>query len=111
MQVGLMKKKPDDIILDLFLQQMRQRLGEHLRQIILFGSRARGDFDSDSDYDCLALVDEVSPGIDEAIAEIMGQLLYEHDAVFSIFPVTAERYQQDVWEPLLINVRKEGVAL
>lgn len=106
-----MKKKPDDQILDLFLEQMRQRLGEHLKQVILFGSRARGDFDPDSDYDCLAIVDEISPVVDEIIAEIMGELLYKHDAVFSIFPMAEERYQQDIYEPLLINVRREGVVL
>jgi predicted nucleotidyltransferase len=62
-----MKNKPDNILLDLFLQQMRQRLGDHLRQIILFGSRVRGDFDPDSDYDCLAVVDEVSPAVKNEI--------------------------------------------
>jgi predicted nucleotidyltransferase len=106
-----MNSRPDDKILDIFIKQMRQRLGNHLKQMILFGSRARGDFDSDSDYDCLAIVDEISPGVDKAIAEIMGQLLDEYDAVFSIFPVVEERYQQDVWEPLFINARKEGIAL
>ncbi|NJN94839.1 MAG: nucleotidyltransferase domain-containing protein [Anaerolineales bacterium] len=106
-----MKNKLNDPILEIFLQQMHQKLGSHLKQIILFGSRARGDFDRDSDYDCLAVVDEVSPKVDETIAEIMGQFLNEHDMVFSIFPITQEMYQQDVWEPLLINVRKEGVVL
>lgn len=106
-----MENKPNDPILEIFLQQMHQRLGSHLKQVILFGSRARGDFDLDSDYDCLAVVDEVSPGVDEAIAEIMGQFLYEHDTIFSIFPITTERYQQDIWEPLFINVRQEGIAL
>jgi predicted nucleotidyltransferase len=106
-----MNARPDDKILDVFIKQMRQRLGSHLKQVILFGSRARGDFDLDSDYDCLAVVDEVSPGVDEAIAEIMGQFLYEHDTIFSIFPITQERYQQDVWETLFINVRQEGIAL
>lgn len=106
-----MNHRPNDQILDLFLREIHQRLGEHLQQVILFGSRARGDFDLDSDYDCLAVVDEVSPEVDETIIEIMGQLLCEHDAIFSIFPITAERYQQDVWEPLLMNVREEGIVL
>jgi predicted nucleotidyltransferase len=108
-QAGLMKNKPDDKILDLFLQEMHHRLGVHLRQIVLFGSRARGDFDPDSDYDCLAIVDEVSPGVKNEIIEVIGEFLYNHDAVFSIFPITEEKYQQQTFDPFLINVRREGI--
>lgn len=90
---------------------MRHRLGVHLKQVILFGSRARGDFEAESDYDCLAIVDEVSPVIDTIIDEIASELLYHHNAVFSIFPVSVEKYQADRFEPLLINARKEGVVL
>ncbi|MCB0226825.1 MAG: nucleotidyltransferase domain-containing protein [Anaerolineae bacterium] len=36
---------------------MHQQLGSHLKQVILFGSRARGDFTPDSDYDCLVFVE------------------------------------------------------
>lgn len=63
-----MENKPDDQILDLFLEQTRHRLGDHFKQVILFGSRARGDFEAESDYDCLAIVDEVSPVIDTMLA-------------------------------------------
>jgi uncharacterized protein len=65
-----MNNRPDDQILELFLQEMRQRLGGHMKQVILFSSRARGGFDPDSDYDCLAIVDEMSPLIDRTIGEI-----------------------------------------
>lgn len=106
-----MKNKPDDILLDLFLQQMRQRLGDHLRQVVLFGSRARGDFDPDSDYDCLAIVDEVSPAVKNEISEVIGELLYNHDAIFSIFPIAEEKYQQQTFDPFLINVRREGIMI
>lgn len=42
-------------ILKLFKQKMSSYLGDHLKQVILFGSRARGDNSIDSDYDCLAV--------------------------------------------------------
>ena len=34
-----------------YAQEVRNRLGPHLRQVILFGSRARGDATEYSDYD------------------------------------------------------------
>ncbi len=101
----------DDKILNLFLEEMRQRLGDHLKQVILFGSRARGDFTLDSDYDCLVLVDEVSPTIKDMIYEITGDILYTHSEVFSVVPVAEKKYHQERYEPLFINIRKEGVVL
>jgi predicted nucleotidyltransferase len=103
--------KGDDHILNLFVQELRRQLGPELRQVILFGSRARGDAAPDSDYDCLAIVDEVSPAMKANIAEVAGEFLYRHDAIFSVFPMSQEMYQHDTYEPLLINVRQEGILL
>ncbi len=36
--------------------------GTRVRRIILFGSRARGDAQSDSDYDALVVLDKLAPG-------------------------------------------------
>ncbi|MBI4650760.1 nucleotidyltransferase domain-containing protein [Candidatus Desantisbacteria bacterium] len=33
-----------------FAQSVRQKLKKHIKQIILFGSHARGDFTEGSDY-------------------------------------------------------------
>ena len=106
-----MNVRETDEILEIFLQEMRHRLGNHLQQVILFGSRARGDFTSDSDYDCLALVDDISPAIENIINEISGELLYQHNAVFSIFPVAEKKYRQQKFDPFFMNIRQEGIVL
>lgn len=105
------KYEGDDRILKLFLQELRRRLGPQLRQVILFGSRARGDAAPDSDYDCLAIVDKVSPATKTVITDLVGEFLYEHNALFSVLPVSRETYQNDTYEPLFMNVRQEGVLL
>jgi len=86
-------------------------LGDHLRQIILFGSRARGDNAPDSDYDCLAVLDEVTPETKDIIDAIAGEFLYQYDAVFSVFPISEVKHRQDIFSPFLMNVRKEGIVL
>ena len=101
----------NDKILNLFAEKMRAELDPHLKQLILFGSRARGDFTPDSDYDCLAVVDEDSPEIKAAISEIAGDFLYQHDALFSIFPILEEKYSRKRFDPFLMNIRKEGVEI
>ena len=64
-----------DNILEYFIQQLQKQLGKHLKQIILFGSRARGDNAPDSDYDCLLILDETSRLINDIIDEIAGETL------------------------------------
>lgn len=98
-------------VIDCFLQEMRKRLGAHLKQVILFGSRARGDDVPDSDYDCLMVLDEVSPAVKDAIDEVAGEVLYRYNVVLSIFPISERKHYERIYDPLLMNVRKEGITL
>ena len=41
-----------------FIAKLNQNLGDRLVQTLLFGSKARGDFDDESDIDILAVVSE-----------------------------------------------------
>lgn len=106
-----MNQEREDEILDLFLPEMRKRLGSHLKQVILFGFRAGGDDVSGSEYDCLVVLDDASPALVDVIDEIAGDILYQHNAVFSVFAISEEKYRQETYNPFLMNVRREGIAL
>jgi len=41
-----------------FLERLRQRYGDDLLRVVLFGSKARGDFDTESDVDVLVVLRE-----------------------------------------------------
>jgi predicted nucleotidyltransferase len=101
----------DDKFLELLLQELRQQLGPHLKQVILFGSRARGDSTPDSDYDCLLVMDQLPPTTDAVIGDITGKFLYQYDVLLSLFPILENQYQQKAYDPFLINIQKEGVVL
>lgn len=101
----------NDRLLNLFLDKLRDRLGNHLRQFILFGSRARGDDVPGSDYDCMAVLDTPSPLLNDLIDETAGEFLYEHNIVFSVFPVSEHRYHKEIYNPMFMNVRAEGILL
>jgi predicted nucleotidyltransferase len=94
-----------------FLAEMKSRFGIRLKDIILFGSRARGDAGPDSDYDFLAVFDEVSPEITDGIDEIAGEMLNRHGLLFAVIPVSEEDYRNRTHDPLMMNVRREGVVL
>lgn len=103
--------KKEDKILKLFTAEMHSRLGNRLKNILLFGSRARGDYSVDSDYDCLLIVDETSRELEDVVDEIAGDFLYHYNAVFSIFPVSETSYKKQKYNPLFMNVRTEGIAV
>lgn len=82
-------------------------------EIILFGSRARGDSNSESDWDILVLTDyPLSADKEKAFRNHLYMLELEVEEPFSLFI-----YSRSEWEnklhvsPFFYNVRKDGVRL
>jgi predicted nucleotidyltransferase len=101
----------EDSILNDFIDVVNRRLGNHLKKIILFGSRARGEGDVDSDYDCLLVLDSVSHDVIDKVDDVTADFLYHHNVIFSAFPVSEEHYQNRKFNPLFMNIRRDGIAL
>lgn len=55
-------------VLSRFKRRLEGRYGPRLKNVFLFGSRARGDFRSDSDADVAVFLDHVSDPIREQMA-------------------------------------------
>ena len=83
-------------------------------EAILFGSRARGDFRPDSDWDILILVDDpkFTNELDDKFRDELYDIELESGQNISILI-----YPKDYWEkellysPLYSNVAKEGIRL
>jgi len=58
-----------------YAQEVRSRLGRHAREIILFGSQARGEATAGSDYDFIVLVDKRTPALRDLVSEAGCELL------------------------------------
>ena len=101
----------NDPVLRFLKVSVSRALGAHLRQLLLFGSRARGDATVQSDYDLLVVVDKVDQNIIRAIDEVAGMALLDHGVVLSAFPIAEEDRARRKYNPLLINVAREGVAV
>jgi predicted nucleotidyltransferase len=86
--------------------------GERLVKLLLFGSQARGDTEDGSDIDVLVVLrGHVYPGVEiDRTVNVTARLSLKADAVISCVFVSVERYSREK-SPLLINVRREGVAL
>jgi uncharacterized protein len=74
----MMKQDIEDL-LQLFRDKLGMALGSNLEQVILYGSRARGDEEPDSDLDVLVVVGDSSPGEREMIHRIAYQIMRDRE--------------------------------
>lgn len=92
--------------------QLSSLYTHRLKDIILFGSYARGDYTSGSDIDLLLLLDGVDdPDIERArYARTICDLSLKYDTVVSVIPMDYKRYLSRK-TPLILNARREGVRI
>lgn len=98
-------------ILEEFKTALKKLYGKKLKNIILYGSWARGMAKEHSDIDLAVLLEgEVNAGreIDRMI-DIITDLQLKYNALISVYPVSEKKYMT-VKSPLLLNIHKEGVT-
>jgi predicted nucleotidyltransferase len=85
--------------------------GDELERVLLFGSRARGDARSDSDYDVAVFLKSLPDRWREfdRLAELRITFLDDTGAFFDTRPYSAAAYQQRT--PLMREIRRDGVEL
>ncbi len=62
-----------------FKKRLSLDIEKHLKRIIVFGSRVRGEAAEDSDLDVIALVDKKTPEIEKKLEDIVYQVMWDHD--------------------------------
>lgn len=104
-----------NMVLERFVADVKNVYGDSLKQIILYGSCARGDYQEESDIDVMILLDSPSEELSLERGKLFGvtdELDMDYDVVLT--PVV-QNY--DVFQKYLPasgffqNVRKEGVVL
>jgi predicted nucleotidyltransferase len=97
-------------IIEEFKTRLRELYGKKLKNIILYGSWARGDAKEHSDIDLAVLLEgEVDPGreIDRMI-EIITDLQMRYNTLISVYPISMKNYKS-INSPLLMNLHREGI--
>ncbi len=98
--------------LDEFLAELRGLYGARLVRAVLYGSRARGEAEADSDIDVLVVLDPLGDLWQELsrIQPLASRISMNYDVVLSAMPVDVASYDHPD-TPLLLNSRREGLVL
>ena len=98
-----------------YVTAVKKIYGNHLKQVILYGSYARGDYTKDSDVDIMLLVDLDETELDtfsDALSELGFDYNVEHD--IWMMPIVKNKKSFLRWSeayPFYKNVKKEGISL
>jgi uncharacterized protein len=90
-------------------------MGSNLDQVIMYGSRARGDEEPDSDLDILVVLGNSSRGDQEEIHRIAYQLMWDREfqPLISLNIIDREHYLllREAGSTYLENILREGKPL
>ncbi|HEY0089550.1 MAG TPA: nucleotidyltransferase domain-containing protein [Candidatus Lokiarchaeia archaeon] len=99
-------------ILEEFKKIIVNLYGEKLREIVLYGSYARGEEKEDSDIDlAIILKGEIRPFVEiDRIVDATYSIGLQHDVLISVHPVSETEYLTRN-TPFLSNVKEEGIKI
>jgi uncharacterized protein len=98
------------------IQLIRQKVNEidNTAEVILYGSRARGDNKRDSDWDVMILLKQKN--VDKKIEQIYRHHLLDLELEIGV-PISVFVYSKSDWEgkysitPLFKSIKKEGILI
>jgi uncharacterized protein len=107
-----MAEKPqNDPVLTRFRAAVAEIYGDRAERVVLFGSRARGDAEPDSDYDVAVFIREAGTFADESarLAAVSTDILLDTGAVISATPFLAGAYRERTG--FMHELRNDGLDL
>ena len=96
-------------IIRTFKEKTEKLYGKRLKNILLYGSFARGQATEDSDIDLAVILEgEVDPCREiDAMIDLITDINLDFETLLSVFPLAVTDFEQ-LNSPLLLNLRKEG---
>lgn len=91
---------------------LKDHYGDGVRQVLLFGSFARGEATENSDIDLLIIVRQtVDPlHLRERLDDLLYDIVLNNKELISIIVIDDEHYQS-YNSPFLLNIKEEGIIV
>ena len=98
-------------VLGKFRSALAEMYGSRLERVVLYGSRARGDAEADSEYDVAVFLKDLTNRIAESdrIALTVSDILSETGMVIHAMPFPSGSYRERTM--LMHEIRREGLDL
>jgi predicted nucleotidyltransferase len=96
-----------------YVSRLRAHASQRVQDVVLFGSKVRGEAGPDSDLDLLVIVDRDDPQVDRLAMLTAARVSLEYDTLINTHVVTAERWaEMRKWQATLWRaVQRDGVSL
>ena len=102
-------------LLSTLTEELQSQLGSDLWLLLLYGSRARGEAQPDSDVDLFVVLRRASESAHEKVRQVAYDVMWEADFayVFSLYLTDVHHYEtlEQRGSSFLRNVQREGKVL
>ncbi len=111
METGLNEK--EQLALEKFKITLQEELKDELLEVILFGSKARGDARKDSDIDVLIIISSDDWRKSDIVHSIVIDILLEDEILISPKTISNKHYNYlcNIKAPFIKNVIREGIQI
>jgi hypothetical protein len=88
-------------------------IGNRPHRIVLFGSKARGDYGRRSDLDVAVIVDGLDSTLRNAIYDAVGMVELEHSVFTTTFAISTEAFERlrARERRIALDIEREGIPL
>jgi predicted nucleotidyltransferase len=106
-------KSKDAAAIEEFVKQVRAVLGNNLIEVKLFGSKATGKDQQDSDIDVLVAIERNGVEVEDTVLDIAFETNLRHEVYISPRVIDRATLADPVWRltPFLKAIAKEGIPL
>ncbi len=97
--------------LQALVAELHQQFSNRVRQIVLYGSKARGDSTPDSDIDILIVLNEEDSQIRRQILTIASRMSLEYDVLLNPVIVSTARFKRQRGFTFYQNAARDAIQL
>lgn len=91
-----------------------KKYGQRIKEIKIFGSKARGDYETDSDIDVFIVFNEdIDWCFEREVSDLVYNIDLEYDVLFNLIIYSKRRLGEKRIEslPFIRNVKREGIRI
>ena len=94
-----------------FVRRLQESLPDQIQQVALFGSKARGESDADSDIDLLVLINQDDRSLRREIIDIASEISLDFDVLLSPRVISIQRWQTRQGFALYRNIARDALPI